>query len=156
MEKYESLEEVLEGNSTLNKKVEEAFSSLPAENWMPLKRKANSFPVAVENKNRKEVRTAIVYQLRDSIEQDNLFGKRYKDENNVYLSNGIEYSSGKSNAYMFFSKRIGDSYKNVAFADYRSKRVVFDSNEVEKMNAKQLRSFAYAINQYLSGNYANM
>ncbi|MCL4362261.1 MAG: hypothetical protein OH338_01145 [Candidatus Parvarchaeota archaeon] len=156
MEKYESLEEVLEGNSTLNKKVEEAFSSLPAENWMPLKRKANSFPVAVENKNSMEARTAIVYEVRPNIEQNNFFGRLYKDENKVYLSNGREYSSGKSKAYMFFSKRIGNSYRNVAFADYSTKKVVFDSDEVEKMSAKQLSRFAYAINQYLSGNYANM
>ena len=156
MEKYESLEEVLESNSTLNKKVEEAFRSLPEENWMPLKRKANLFPVKVDSKSNRETRTAVLYEVRDSIEQNNFFGRLFRDENKVYLSNGKDYSSGKPNAYMFFSRRIGNSYRNVAFADYPTKKVVFDSDEVEKMNAKQLIRFAYAINQYLSGNYKNM
>ena len=134
MEKYESLEEVLEGNSTLNKKVAEAFSSLPEENWMPLKRKANSFPVNVESKNSKEVKIPLVYEVRDSIEQNNLFGRLFKDENGVYLSNGKEYSGGKTNTHMFFSKRIGNSYRNIAFADYSKKRVfkVNDFISIEK------------------------
>ncbi|MGC8533787.1 MAG: hypothetical protein ACP5MV_04150 [Candidatus Parvarchaeum sp.] len=156
MEKYGDLEEMLEGSSNLNKKVEEAFSSLPAENWMPLKIKANSFPVNLESKNSKEVKTLLVYEVRDSIEQDNFFGKLFKDENNVYLSNGKDYSSGKTNIYMFFARREGNSYKNIAFADYTTKKVVFNGYEVEKMSAKQLSKFAYAINQYLSGNYKNL
>lgn len=156
MEKYESLEEVLEGNSTLNKKVEEAFSNLPSENWMPLRKKANTFPVNVESRNSKEVKIPFVYEVRDRIEQNNLFGRLFRDENGVYLSSGKEYSSGKTNTYMFFSRRIGNSYRNVAFADYSTKKVVFNGYEVERMSKKQLSRFAYAINQYLSGGYKNM
>ncbi len=152
MEKYESLEETLEGRNAFSKKVEEAFSSLPAETWAPLKRPAGSFPVKVDSKDSREARTAIVYEVRDSIEQDNLSGGIFRDENGVYLSNGREYSNGKTGFYMFFSRRIGNSYRNIAFADYRTKKVVFGSSEIESMSSKQLSRFAYAINQYLSGN----
>lgn len=153
MEKYEGLEEVLESRKTFSKKVEEAFGSLPEENWLPLKSSANYFPVKIAGKKDREIKVAILYEVRNSIEQNNLFGRLFKDENEVYLSSGKVYENGKSVTYMFFSRRVGDSYRNVAFADYRAKKAVFDSKELEGMNPKQLRRFAYAINQYLSGNY---
>ena len=111
------------------------------------------FPVKIAGKKDREIKVAILYEVRNSIEQNNLFGRLFKDENEVYLSSGKVYENGKSVTYMFFSRRVGDSYRNVAFADYRAKKAVFDSKELEGMNPKQLRRFAYAINQYLSGNY---
>ena len=156
MEKYEGLEEVLESRRTFSRKVEEAFSSLPKENWMPLKTPANYFPVKIDSKNNREIKAAILYEVRDGIEQNNLFGRLFRDENKVYFSRGRAYENGKSTAYMFFSRRIGNSYRNVAFADYLTKRVVFDSSELERIDVRQLRRFTYAINQYLSGNYENL
>ena len=74
------------------------------------------------------------------------------DENGVYRSLVSEHLSGKTGFYMFFSRRIGNSYRNIAFTDFLANKVVFGSSEIESMSSKQLSRFAYAINQYLGGN----
>ncbi|EEZ92600.1 MAG: hypothetical protein BJBARM4_0817 [Candidatus Parvarchaeum acidiphilum ARMAN-4] len=153
MEKYEDLEEVLESKRTFNRKVEEAFSSLPKENWMPLKRPANLFPVRIDSQYNHEPLTVINYEVMDSIEQGNLFGRLFKDENEVYLSRGVGYVDGKKGIYFFFLRRNGELYRDIAFADHRTNKVVFDGRELEKISEKHLRKVAYAINEYLSGNY---
>ena len=153
MERYKDLEEILESRTLLSKKLEEAFSSLPKENWMPLNRPENYFPVNIYSKGESEMVTPISYEIRNTIEQNNPLGKLSKDENGVYFSAEIRSDSGKDNTYMVFYRKIDNSYKNVAFADYNIKKVVFDSNELGVMDVKQLRAFAYAINQYLNGNY---
>ena len=153
MEGYESLEEVLEGKSNSIKKVGEAFKSLPEEDWVPLKKESNSFPIKLYKRGSKETRTAILYEVRDGIDQNNLFGKVFIDENRVYISAGRRYSNGTYIISAFFLRKEGKSFRNVAFADYNSRRAVFDNEEVERMDMKKLRKFAYAVNQYLSSKY---
>ncbi len=61
-------------------------------------------------------------------------------------------TSAKNWFLHFFFRRIGNSYRNIAFTDFLANKVVFGSSEIESMSSKQLSRFAYAINQYLSGN----
>ena len=138
----------------LNRKVEEAFNSLPADNWISFKRSKNSFQVAVYKANAIEVKTPIIYEIKDKLDQNNLFGQLFRDSNGVYMSKGKEYTeNGKYSTHMFFLRKSADSYINVAFVNDSSKKVVFDYNEVNVMDKRQLRKFAYAINQYINGNY---
>ena len=138
----------------LNRKVEEAFNSLPADNWISFKRSKNSFQVAVYKANAIEVKTPIIYEIKDKLDQNNLFGQLLRDSNGVYMSKGKEYTeNGKYSTHMFFLRKSADSYINVAFVNDSSKKVIFDYNEVNVMDKRQLRKFAYAINQYINGNY---
>lgn len=154
MEKVENLEDLLGVKMALNRKVEEAFNSLPADNWIPFKRSKNSFQVAVYKANAIEVKTPIIYEIKDKLDQNNLFGQLLRDSNGVYMSKGKEYTeNGKYSTHMFFLRKSADSYINVAFVNDSSKKVIFDYNEVNVMDKRQLRKFAYAINQYINGNY---
>ena len=47
------------------------------------------------------------------------------DESGVYWSLVSEHLSGKTGFYMFFSRRIGNSYRNIAFTDFLTNKVVF-------------------------------
>ena len=73
------------------------------------------------------------------------------DENGVYRSLVSEHLSGKTGFYILFQENRQFLQKHrIHRLSYEQSR--FRQSEIESRSSKQLSRFAYAINQYLSGN----
>ena len=158
MGRSESLDEVLEEKISTNRRVENAFHSLPEYSWEPLNRKPHKFIVAVMLENELEAKVAVRYEIRDVsqtnvTEPSNFFSLRsdiYNYSGNNDSLSGVYISIGEEHTSVFLSKKTGEVYRNVAAVNYMENSVVFDRNALDIMSDKELRKFTYAVNQYLN------
>jgi hypothetical protein len=152
MEKPKALDEIIEGEMSLLKKVEEAFRR--ASDEKPPQNTLKEFQVTVVKKNRKETEIAVVYSVQDGIttdkHADRLFYNDFWNDDGVYASTGLYRSKdGYYSSCEYFSRKVGRSYHDVVLVDSGRQLVTFDRKSVEEMSDFQLRKFAKAVNRYL-------